>query len=418
MATTQKDRILRIDTPLGEDYVMLQAFTVDEEISRLFTIQAELVHAEEEDGLEPTIIDPSKLIGQGVSLKVTQSDGTERFFNGIVNRMSQGTRRVRFSYYDITVVPHVWILTQNIQSRIFQQKSVPDILKEALQDFEITLQLQGTYEKRNYCVQYQETDWDFVARLMEEEGIYFYFQHSQGLHKMILADTPQSHPECPGKSTIPYYHKAEGEDLVTAIRSFQKDYKLQTGKVTVWDHNFQTPTTKLDAQQPSRFNIGGNQTLEQYMYPGGHARKYDGIDKSGGEQSGEIQHLYTDKTHTAEVLMQAFDADAQTAAGTSDCPSITAGYRFNMTGHPNKASNGAYVITSVRHEAIQSPSYVSDDVVGEAYKNKFKALDHGSGSPPFRPKRSISKPILHGSQTATVVGPGGEEIFTDKYGRV
>ncbi len=418
MATTQKDRILRIDTPFGEDYLMLNAFTANEEISRLFTIEAELVHAEEKEGIEPTIVDPAQLLGQGVTLKVRQSDGTERFFNGIVNRMSHGTRRVRFTYYNISVVPFVWILTQNIQSRIFQQKSVPEILKEVLEGFETTVQLQGTYEKRNYCVQYQESDWDFIARLMEEEGIYFYFQHSNGLHKMILADTPQSHQECPGKSTIPYYQKAEGDDLVTAIRSFHKDYNLQTGKITVWDHNFQTPTTKLDAQQPSRFNVGGNQALEQYIYPGGYSRKYDGIDKSGSEQAGEIQHLYTDKAHTAEVLMQALDVELQTAVGVSDCPSLTAGHRFSLTGHPNKTANGAYVITSIRHNGVQSPSYVSDESVGEAYTNSFSALDHGSGSPPFRPKRSIPKPILHGSQTATVVGPGGEEIFTDKYGRV
>lgn len=418
MATTQRDRILRIDTPLVEDFLMLNSFTANEEISRLFNIEAELVHAEEEEGLDPTIVDPLKLLGQGVTLKVTQSDGTSRFFNGMVNNMSQGTRRARFTYFEITVVPSIWIMTQNIQSRIFQQKSVPDILKELLEGFEVTFQLQGKYEKRNYCVQYQESDYDFVARLMEEEGIYYYFQHSQDMHKMVIADTPQSHQECPGKSTIPYYHKAEGEDLVTTVRSFHKEYKLQTGKVTVWDHNFQTPTTKLDAQQPSRFNIGGNQALERYIFPGGYSRKYDGVDKSGGDQAGEIQHLYTDKAHTAEVLMQALDAELQTARGVSDCPSITAGHRFSLTGHPSKDVNGAYVITSVRHEAVQSPSYVSDEAAGEAYVNHFRALDHGAGSPPFRPMRSIAKPILHGSQTATVVGPGGEEIFTDKYGRV
>ncbi len=420
MATTQDKRLLAIYTSLGKDFLLINRITASEGLSELYSIEVELLHEEDAAGFQATEVDPTEIIGTAVTVTIDQRDGTIRELTGIVNRFSQGTRDTRFSYYYAKIVPHVWILTQKKQSRIFQNLSVPDILRKVFEGFEVTWQIQGVTNKRNYCVQYRETDFDFASRLMEEEGICYYFEHRDGKHKMIVANTPQSHPDCPSKARIPYFIDVtrQAEDFVTSVNSWRTDFHLQTGKVTLWDHNFQLPTNKLDEVQQSVFSVSDNQKLELYDYPGGYARKYDGIDKGGGEQSGELNNVFNDRQSTVKTMMESLDAQYKVISGASDCSAMTAGYRFELFNHPNSANDGQYVITSVTHESEQNPSYVSDDNVEESYTNSFTCIAHGSGAPPFRPLRKTPKPSVQGSQTAFVVGPGGEEIFTDKYGRV
>lgn len=418
MATTQDKRLLKITTPLGKDFLLLNKLTANEALSKLFSFEVELLHDEDAAGYEPTIVDPQRIVGKSVSIDLEQRDQTKRQFNGIVSQFSQGTRHVRFSFYYATIVPEVWKLTQIHQSRIFQHKSIPDILKEVFTGYEVSFEIQGSFKPRNYCVQYRESDFDFASRLMEEEGIFYYFEHTGGKHKMIIANTPQSHRDCPSKSEIPYFIRVgDQDDFITSIRRWNTDYRLQSGKVTFWDHHFQLTTNKLDAQQPSRYNIGGNQSLEVYDHPGGYARKYDDIDRSGGERS-DVPNVFPDKQNTAEISMQAIDTQHKTASGVGDCSSMTAGYRFTMINHPNTTANGQYIITSITHEAEQNPTYVSDDESEQPYTNSFSCLSHGAGAPPFRPLKKTVRPTVRGTQTAMVVGPAGEEIFTDKYGRV
>jgi type VI secretion system secreted protein VgrG len=418
MATTQDNRLLKIATPLGKDYLMLNSFTAREGLSELFSIDAELVHEESEAAFNPTVVDPKDLLGKGVTITVESTEGTVRDFSGMVNRFTQGNRDVRFSYYSISIVPHVWILTQNIQSQIFQQMSVPDILKKIFKGFDVKWELQGTFEPRNYCVQYRESDFAFASRLMEEEGIYYFFEHKEGKDLMIFGNTPQSHRDCPSKHEIPFFVKiGEQEDFVGSINSFLSGHNLRTGKVTLWDFNFQLPTKKLENSQTSRFSLGDNQALELYDYPGGYARKYDGIDKSGGAADSDLQKVFPDRENTVKNWMEALDAQVEVATGRSDVCSLTAGYRFQMKDHPNSDLNKLYTLTSVEHRGAQSPGYVSEDV-REPYTNSFQCIVQGAGKPGFRPIRTTPKPVVQGGQTAMVVGPAGEEIFTDKYGRV
>lgn len=419
MSTTQDERLMAIFTPLGKDYLLLNRFIANEKLSQLYTIEAELLHEEAEPAYTPTVIDPKSLLGQGVTITVAALDGATREFAGMVNTFTQGNRDVRFSYYNITIVPHVWMLTQKSQSRIFQQINVPDILKKVFEGFDVKFELQGTFEPRNYCVQYRETDFDFASRLMEEEGIFYFFEHSEGKDQMIIANTPQSHRDCPNKSTIPFFVSVgDQEDFLSAVNSFLSGYNLQTGKVTLWDHNFELPTTKLENEAQSVFSFGDNKKLEFYDYPGGYARKFDGIDKGGGEQAGELQKVFPDREATVKHTLEALDAQATNATGTSDCCTFTAGFRFTLSDHPNNSLNGQYTLIRVTHDAEQSPSYVSNEGVTDPYTNSFTCIAYGAGKPGFRPLRSKVKPIVHGSQTAMVVGPGGEEIFTDKYGRI
>ncbi len=420
MATTQDNRLLAIFTPLGKDFLLLQRFSNSEGLSQLFSIEVDLLHEEDEAGVTPTYINPASIIGKGVTIKITQKDETSREFSGIVNRFSQGGRSERFSNYRATIVPYTWILTQKFQSRIFQNISVPDILRQIFSGFEVRYEIQGVTNKRNYCVQYQESDFDFAARLMEEEGIFYYFEHSNGRHTMVLANTPQSHVDCPSKSRIPYIAEIpnDEEDFVASIRSWHVGSQLQTGKVSFWDYNFQLPTRKLDDQKTSIFNLGDNQKLELYDFPAGYGKKYDGISSSGGEQASELSFLDTDKQAAVKIAMESLDAQVAVCVGTGDCSALTAGYRFELFNHPLSVHNSRYVVTSIKHEAGQIPGYISDEATHEPYSNSFNCLAHGASYPPFRPPRITPKPIVRGSQTAFVVGPAGEEIYTDKFGRV
>ncbi len=419
MSTTQQNRLLNISTPLGEDFLLLNRLTATEEISALYEYEVELLHEEDAPGFEPTPIDVTKLLGQAVVIEISQRDDTKRTLSGIVTHFSQGHRDVRFSYYYATIVPSVWLLTQISQSRIFQRLSVPDILKKVLEGFGVSYELQGVYKPRNYCVQYRETDFDFASRLMEEEGIYYYFDHTEGKDKLIVADTPQSHRDCPSKSEIPFALRVgDEEDFITSIKKWQNDHRLQSGKVSFWDFNFQLPSKKLDVSQPTIFSVAKNDDLEIYDFPAGYARKYDGIDRGGGEQAADLQNVFEDKQKKAEIVMQSLDSQYRVISGNSDCSAITSGYRFKFTNHPTGDQNGQYIFTSITHEVEQNPTYVTDDDIERPYNNSFTCIAYGKGAPPFRPAQKTPKPLIQGSQTAMVVGPAGEEIFTDKYGRV
>ncbi len=418
MSITQDGRLLSLTTPLGKDFLLIQRFVAREGLSELFQLEAELVHEEEDGGRDITVVDPRKIVGQTVTLTVTSTDSVVREFTGIVNRFTQGHRDDLFTHYRISVVPHVWMLTQRVRSRIFQHKTVPDILADVFADFEVKYEFSGKYEPRNYCVQYQESDFDFASRLMEEEGMFYFFEHSGGALQMMVADSPQSHRDCPGRSDIPFTVGNAGEEgFLHVISSLSDDYRLQTGKVTLWDYNFQIPTNKLNLEQPSLYSFGENQKLETYHYPGGYARKYDGVDKGGGESAEDLNKVFDDRLETVKRMMEGLDARVRTVSGQSDCVSLTPGYRFNLQNHPAADYNKPYVVTGVRHQAEQSPNY--DSASGAApYTNQFTSIVYGAGQPTFRPQRTTAKPVINGSQTAVVVGPSGEEIFTDKFGRV
>ncbi|NNF00656.1 MAG: type VI secretion system tip protein VgrG [Pyrinomonadaceae bacterium] len=419
MATTQENRSLSIATPLGKDFLLLNEFFATEGISELFSCEVELLHEEDEAGHKPTDIDVTSILGQAVTISITQSDGTSRTLSGIVNSFSRGNRTTRFSCYHATIVPHVWLLTQISQSRIFQQKSVPDILNEVFKGFEVTYEIRGEFERRNYCVQYQETDFDFASRLMEEEGIYYYFVHADGSHKMIIANTPQSHKDVPVKSEIDYSVEVSDEEgFVGSIRDLWVDCRLQTGKYTLWDYTFQLPTNKLSVEQPSFFKVGENRKLENYEYPAGYARKYDGIDRAGGEVPDDLQKVFKDNQRTVENRMKALDSQYKTLSGSSDCASLTAGHKYSLLKHPNPEMNAQYLVTTIDYKAKQSPDYISDEDQGDTYSSSFTCIPYGAGAPDYCPPRKTQKPIVYGTQTALVVGPGGEEIFTDKFGRV
>ena len=418
---TQKNRLLSITTPLGEDFLLINKFHAKESVSELFEIDVELLYDEEEDdAYNVTVVEDNEILGKTVSISIEQEDGGKRTMTGMVNDFTLIGRNRRFTFFYATIVPRVWKLTQIIQSRIFQHITVPDILKKVFAGYEVKYQFECDYKPRNYCVQYQESDFAFASRLMEEEGIFYYFEHTPQSEKLILRDTYKQPENCPNKYQIPLFDEDlnPGILLETAIKQWRADYKLRSGKQTFWDYHFQLPNKKLEAEKTSVFNAGSNQELEIYNFPAGYARKYDGIDKSGGERPSDLTNIFQDNKRTVKNRITALDSQVRTNSGISNCCTITSGYRFQLKNHPNKDFNKQYVILSATHEAEQTPSYIVGGVLPKAYENEFVCLPHGSGHPEFRPALKTPKPLVSGSQSAIVVGPAGEEIFTDKYGRV
>ncbi|MGB7069387.1 MAG: type VI secretion system tip protein TssI/VgrG [Pyrinomonadaceae bacterium] len=417
---TQDGRLMAIQTPLGKDFLLIKNLRVKEDISKLFKMDIDVVHEEKPGSTKPQHVDPKSILGQSVTVLIQQPDDnkTHRTFNGIVNSFSLLGRDQNFTHYNLEVVPQLWKLTQMRQSQIFQNMTVPGILKKLFEGLEVVWATQGRFYPRNYCVQYRETDFAFASRIMEEEGIFYFFEHEGGKHKLVVANTDQSHPKCPSKSTIPFVHKTEGEGNVPSIVQWDDDHILRSGKVTFWDHKFELPGKHLEADKPSINNIADNLQWELYDFPGGYARKYDGIDPGGGERPVDLQEIFTDNKKTANTAMEIIDSRYKVSYGEGYCCSMTAGHKFKFTEHPGKDTNGQYVITSIFHNISQSPDYQSESVLDAPYENKFRCIKQGQGAPTFRAEQKTPKPIVYGSQTAIVVGPAGEEIFTDKYGRV
>lgn len=210
----------------------------------------------------------------------------------------------------------------------------------------------------------------------------------------------------------------QGEGFVPSIVQWDDDYMLRSGKVTYWDHKFELPGKHLEADQPSINNIADNMQMERYDFPGGYSRKFDGIDPGGGERPADLSEIFIDNKKTAKTAMEIIDTRYKQSYGEGICCSMTAGHKFKFTDHPGKDTNGSYLLTHVTHDINQSPDYQSESVLENPYTNKFWCIKQGQGAPIFRSKMKTPKPIVYGSQTAIVVGPDTEEIFTDKYGRV
>lgn len=420
MPVTQANRLLELFTPLPHDQLLIKRLSADEGMSRLFQFELEILHEENQKGYDPFTADPKKLIGQPMLVTARQEqNNVERHFHGICVRFSHGGRNPRWSKYQATLVPKVWLLTQRVNSRIFQQRSVPDILRDVLAEFEVSYECRGTYYPRDYCVQYRESDWDFISRLMEEEGIFYYFEHTSNSHKLVISDDNSTHKNNPSKHELPYSLNRSSieEGWTGSIYSWKKEERTMTGRYTTWDTNFELYAKNFNNNRDSRFDLGPNKKLEHYDYPNFSAKNFAGITPTGGESASDLDRGFDNATRITRIRQEEIDAAYETFLGTGDCCAIVPGYKITVKEHPTL--NGTFITTSLRTEAVQSPPYTSDHPLPNPYSNSIAAISYGmEKSGPFRPARRTPRPIIHGTQTAVVVGPSGEKIFTDKYGRV
>lgn len=409
-------RFLYMSTPLGDDKLQLHQFTGYEAMSELFRYQIDFRAKNDVD------VKFDQLIGKPISFGVNAGDMPARHFSGICIELSQGGRGTELTEYTMVVVPKAWALTQSSRSRIFQQKSIPDILRAVITGFDVEYQFDQTYEKREYCVQYRETDWDFVCRLLEDEGMYFYFKFTVGSHKLVVTDKARLTTEVADQATVKFDPVGGQGDTTMRISDLRRSQTWRTGKVTVWDHNFQLPHKSNDADKEvittvqggtvtHKLKVNGNDKFEIYEHPGDYAKWFDGIDKGGGEQASELGKISSQKTRVAGVRMEQEESQMLLFLGASDCRNFVPGHKFTLEEHYN--ANDAYILTSVSHTAAEGSYRSGRDEISH-YENSFTCIPQALK---FRAPRRTPKPKLN-CQTAVVVGPAGEEIFTDKYGRV
>ena len=418
MAYTQAGRRLVVKTPLGKDDLLLSGFSGHEAISQPFFFQLECV-AE-----NAKTIPFDGLLGQKVTVEISLPGGSKRFINGSCLRVAQGARDATFTRYLLDLVPEAFLLSRKTQSRIFQHLSIPDILKKVLKGFPVTWEIQGTFHPRDYCVQYRESDFAFASRLMEEEGIYYFFKHSDGSHTMVVANSPGSHSDVsPGPSNLIFETVGGGTREEDRVNAWEKAQELKSSKVVLWDHCFELPHKHLEAPSPiqgsvaagkssHKLQLGANAPLELYDFPGAYAQRFDGINKGGGEQPAEIQKIFQDNSRTADLRMQSEAAASVLVHAASNCRQIVSGHKFTLQRHFE--GDGSWVVYQVGHTASEAAD-VRSGGGGFTYRNHFSCFPVAL---PFRPPRVTPIPTVRGSQTAVVVGPPGEEIFTDKYGRV
>ena len=413
----QLDRPIAATTPLGEDVLLLNGFRGQEGISQLFDFQLDLLAEATTD------IKFEKLLGQNVTLEMRLVNDEKRYFNGIIKRFTQGGRTdAGFIHYGAELVPTIWLLTKNVRSRIFQHLSIPDILKNVFAGYDAMYEIATAFKPRDYCVQYRESDFDFASRLMEEEGIYYFFKHTASGHKLVVTD--HSTPTIPGQSSIIYEELQGGVREDVRVLGWEKSQELRSGEYTLWDHYFEVPSRNLEARQKTietvavgkvyhKLKVGGNDKLEIYDYPGGYAQRFDSTDAGGQPQRTQIHNISEDSARTVKIRMEQETVAGLEIRGRSNCGQFTAGHKFTLTRHFN--ADGPYLLTRVEHDAHLGGNYRSDAVLPFRYENQFTCIPSALR---FRPQRLTRRPAIPGVQTAMVVGQAGEEVFVDRFGRI
>lgn len=373
-----------------ESELRVVGFSGIEAISQLYHYHLELAS---EDGE----IDFAAAVGKSGLLTIASEHG-ERHVHGIVSQFTQGNDIGRFSIYTAEIVPWAWLLSHRHASRIFQQMSVPDIVKQVLdeaglQSDQYRFVLQGNYAPREYCVQYRESELNFICRLLEEEGIFFFFEHSPEGHVIVFADSSAVHEPFADPATVLFQEPSGLVPTEEHIYQYQYMEEIRPGSVVLRDFDFVKPSLNLETEKQSDHDT----SLLIYDYPGAY------IDPSRG-------------ANLAQVRLEAFQVPRQGGTGSSVCRRFLPGYKFTLTDHTRSAFNQEYVLTHVSHTARQPQVLEEFSTAQEAsYNNHFSCLP---ATIPFRPAPVTVKPVVKGSQTAMVVGPKGEEIYTNEHGQV
>jgi len=405
---TQQERLMALAVEsLPENALLLTSLSGHEAVSELFSFQLKCVSE------KPQQIKLQKVLEHGATIRLRLSDGSERFIHGLVSRCSCDGKEVgddRFTHYTVEVVPWLWLLTRTTDCRIFQDKATPDIIKQIFEDLgfsDFKLSLNGQYEARDYCVQYRETDFHFVSRLMEEEGIFYFFEHAKGKHTLVLADSVDQCPTCAKQPKARYEPEQGIGEREDVIRTWSESREWRSGKFTHRDYHFEMPNKSLEKSAPTVIKVGSNDKFDLYDYPGPYAVRFNKPE----QRLGKVEQL---GDHLAKLRMEEEEAQHELAVGYSSCRAFFTGSKFKFDA-PSGLTSGEFMLLSIRHTAECEAQYVSGDRPRETYFNTFTCVP---ATVKFRSRRVTSKPIVHGAHTALVVGPKGEEIYPDKYSRV
>jgi type VI secretion system secreted protein VgrG len=388
---TQTNRPIRISTSLGADVLLLANFAGREAMSEPFEFKVQLYS-------QNRSIDANSVLRKPATVSIQISDTDSRYFNGVFRDFGQGgfDEKSGLYAYEGTIVPAIWFLSLGWNCKIFQNMSVPDIVEQTLKANGISaykLSLTNSYSPRDYCVQYRESYLNFISRLLEEEGISYYFVHADGQHTLTIVDRTSSAAECIENQVSYSASSPEGVVADSSVWSLNRTDQVYTPKVALTDYNFETPSMNLLSSSQTINKTSGQE--EKFDYPGGF-----GVQDEG--------------TRYGNLRIEEFETFALVVKGDSNCASFTSGLQFTLADYYRQDTNQAYLLTSVHHE-ISAPNFVGGQGDDLSYQNHFEAIPLNVV---LRPLRQTRKPLVVGSQTAVVVGPSGEEIYVDKYGRI
>ncbi|MCX6874540.1 MAG: type VI secretion system tip protein VgrG [Verrucomicrobia bacterium] len=399
---SQALRYLQLETSLGQDVLILTQASGHERLGNLFEITLEFTSQTGDLKLDDLLGTAATLAIHNAAENRKGSVAFSRYFNGYFSSISFGGYGAEGqARFHATLVPWLWFLTRTSDCRIFQGKSVPDILEEVFRDAgfsDFRKDLRGSYQPREFCVQYRETDFNFVSRLMECEGIYYYFEHANGSHKMVLCDDMVCHQPDPQHETIKFIGGAEARERKGIITDWNFSKQVKPGKFAHNDFNFTTPTPDPNQRLLARSSAPKPQKPNPYEIYDNHG---------GYETLGEGNRY-------ARLRMEEIIADRETAQARTDIIGIKCGCKFKLDAHPLSDQNREYLITSVHWSAAEG-GYGSGSAGGNFFDLDFSCIPADAT---FRPTRATPLPKIEGPQTATVCGPSGQEIYVDKHARV
>jgi type VI secretion system secreted protein VgrG len=383
MSYAQAGRPMRVETALGADVLLLEGLSGVEGVSRPFSFRLDLLS-------EDDAVSAADLLRTPAAVTLLLPGGDERTIHGLVRRFVQEGRQEELTSYQAEIVPWLWFLSLSRESRIYQALSVLEIVEQVFRglghaDFE--LRCTKSYPKREFCVQYRETHLDFVSRLLEEEGIFYFFEHSPDRHLLVLADGNGAVKPCPGGERVRM--APQGADADDVVGMLHWEEQACVGKVVLRDYDFLQPSLKLEGA------IAAREPEEVYDYPGEFTAPDEG-------------------ERYARLRLEETGALRQVARGQSTCRAFQSGFRFDLEEHFRDAANQPYMLLQVQHVASAGDYRAGGDEPMD-YRNHFVAIPH---SVAFRPPRVTPPPLVQGSQTALVVGPAGEEVWVDAHGRI
>jgi type VI secretion system secreted protein VgrG len=393
-AYSQERRLLRIETVLGQDHILLVSMTGRDSISSSFSYDLQVASTDHS-------IQAADLLGTSVTIwstafdQLSEASARPAPVNGIVSRFAVIGRNHRgLCFYRLRLVASLWLLTRTSDCRIFQDQNVREIVDVILGEHNIRKRrwrLSAEPEKRDYCVQYRETAYDFICRLLEEEGIFFYFLHDEKGHTVVFSDHNHGLTKC-ANANVEVTPQVNGPGR---IWRWESSYRIRSGQWAQSDYNFETPATTLKIMQKTVNPVLAKQSLEMFEFPGRYVKK------SSGDALTKLRIEYEEATY-------------QQITGESGCADFAAGACFTVSNADIRDADQEYLITAVEHEA-EDWSLITTEEKQATYANQFRCALR---SVPYRPEMKTPRPRIHSTQTAVVTGPGGSEIFTDKYGRI
>ncbi|TPI25084.1 type VI secretion system tip protein VgrG [Mesorhizobium sp. B3-2-1] len=384
------ERATVVHTPVSADVLTFTHLVGRDEISRSFAYTVGFVSKSRD-------VDPLKMLGGVVSVE-GESD-PKRWFSGLVSDFKLTRIEDRLAFYEATVRPWLWFLGNTTDCRIFQNMTAVEIVEKIFSKYGIAKfekRLQGSYPSREYCVQYDESDLDFVQRLLEHEGIFYFFEHDEGKHTLVLCDAMSKLKPVPGYEKVLYNFEGHGSRRdVEYITEWIPGSAVRPGAYAHADYDFEKPGADLMAKSAQPFSHK-EASGENYRQPGAHLDVGRG-DKIAGIRREELQAVHQHSTAVGTVR------------------GLFSGCKFTLESFPRDDQNTEYLVVSAEYRLFD-PGYRTQN---EAHSENFKVvLGVAPIKLPYRPPRITPRPIMRGPQTATVVGPSGEEIFTDKYARV